>query len=305
MAVSRIWERFGEARRWFRLALIFGGLFLAVSVLYALGALDMPTLLIERWLLARPLMQVDCVLVEWRNFGSPYITLGLFTSVGALCILTRRYRWPILPYLLLLILFSAFIETVGKQFIGTPLPFTMQSAMASLSCPQRGHGLSAQLPLFLGMWWRAPLPSPAAQSFVQSVAHLPVRLTPGSFEDFYGYPSGHAIRWCFTGVVLAWLCWRHMRPAVLRRPLAVVLLVLCYLGAAIHFYIGAHLFPDTLAGDLLGTTLGCLAVALFVLNDRQRRRSQKACGSPDIALDDASGEEKTSPAVLFARHGEV
>src|SRR5579883_2789939 len=305
MAISRIWERFGEARRWFRLALIVGGLFLAVSVLYALGALDMPTLLVERWLLARPLMQVDCVLVEWRNFGSPYITLGLFTGVGALCILTRRYRWPILPYLLLLILFSAFIETVGKQFIGTPLPFTMQSALAELSCPQRGHGLSAQLPLFLGMWWRAPLPAPAAQSFVQSVAHLPIRLTPGSFEDFYGYPSGHAIRWCFTGVVLSWLCWRHMKPAVLRRPLAVVVLILCYLGAAIHFYLGAHLFPDTLAGDLLGTALGSLAVGLCVLNETQRGAGRPASHSLDIALHGDSGEEKTSPALLFARRREV
>jgi hypothetical protein len=305
MTIFRIWESFGEARGWFRLALIFGGLFLAVSALYALGALDMPTLLVERWLLARPLMQVDCVLVEWRNFGSPYITLGLFTAVGALCILAHRYRWPILPYLLLLILFSAFIETLGKQFIGTPLPFTMQSALAELSCPQRGHGLSAQLPLFLGMWWRAPLPAPTAQAFVQRVAHLPIRLTPGSFEDFYGYPSGHAIRWCFTGIVLAWLCWRHMRPAVLRRPLAVVLLVLCYLGAAIHFYIGAHLFPDTLAGDLLGTSLGCLAIGLFVLSDTQRRSAQKATAAPGVAFDGAACEKKTSSAMLFARHREV
>ena len=274
VSISMQWERLGEARKWFLLALAFGGLFLAVSVLYTLGVLDMPTLLIERWLLNRPLTQVDCVLVEWRNFGSPYITMTLFTGVGILCILIRRYRWPILPCLLLLILFSAFVETVGKQFIGIPLPFTMQSAMASLSCPQRGHGLIAQFPLFLGLWWKAPLPAPAAQPFVQTVAHLPIHLAPGSFEDFYGYPSGHAIRWCFTGVVLSWLCWRHMRPAMLRRPLAVLLLVLCYLGATIHFYIGAHLLADTLAGDLLGTALGYLAIALFLLNDRQRRRRQ-------------------------------
>lgn len=292
MSISLQWEKFGEARKWFLLALIFGGLFLALSILYALGVLDIPTLLIERLLLARPLTQVDCVLVEWRNFGSPYITLTLFTGVGIICILTRRYRWSILPYLLLLILFSAFIETIGKQFIGLPLPYTMQSAMASLSCPQRGHGLSAQLPLFLGLWWKAPLPSPAAQSFVQTVAHLPVRLTPGSFEDFYGYPSGHAIRWCFTGVVLSWLCWRHMRPMWLSRPLALLLLILCYLGAAIHFYIGAHLLDDTLAGGLLGTTLGCLAVALFVLNDRQRHRMQVKNVSE--ASDSISGRASTN-----------
>jgi len=96
-----------------------------------------------------------------------------------------------------------------------------------------------------------------------------------------------------------------MRPAVLRRPLALVLLVLCYLGAAIHFYVGAHLFPDTLAGDLLGTSLGCLAVGLFVLNDTQRRSGQKASVAPGVAFDGAAGEKKTSSAMLFARQREV
>jgi hypothetical protein len=262
------------------LALSFGGLFLLVSLLYALGVLTLPTLWIERWLVGRPLVQLDCVLVEWRNFGAPSITLTLFAGVGLVSVLTRRYRWPVLPCLLLLILFSAFVETVGKQFIDIPLPLSLQSAMISLSCPQRIHGLSTQLPLFLGMWWQAPLPSPSASAFAQLVAHQPIRLTPGAFVEVFDYPSGHAIRWCFTGVVLCWLCWRHMRPAALRRPLAVALLVLCYLGAAIHFYIGAHLLADTLAGDLLGTALGTLAVALFLLNERWPRRVAAELSAP-------------------------
>lgn len=266
------WGAPAGARRWFLLALSFGGLFLVISLLYALGVLDLPTLFIERWLVGRPLLQIDCVLVEWRNFGAPSITLTLFAGVGMACVLTRRYRWYILPCLLVLILSSALIETVGKQLIGIPVPQTLQTAMLSLSCPQRVHGLSTQLPLFLGMWWKAPLPSPAASAFAQTVAHLPMRLTPGTVENFYGYPSGHAIRWCFTGVVLSWLCWRHMKPGALRRPLAVALLALCYLGAAIHFYIGAHLLADTLAGDLLGSALGSLAVALLLLNDTRRHR---------------------------------
>jgi hypothetical protein len=270
------WEVPGEARRWFLLALSFGGLFLLVSLLYALGVLTLPTLLSERWLVGRPLTQLDCVLVEWRNFGAPSITLTLFAGVGLLGVLTRRYRWPVLPCLLLLILSSAFIETVGKQLIGIPLPLSLQTAMVSLSCPERVHGLSTQLPLFLGMWWQAPLPSPSASAFAQAVAHQPISLTPGTFEQVYDYPSGHAIRWCFTGVVLCWLCRRHLRPVALRRPLAVALLVLCYLGAGIHFYIGAHLLADTLAGDLLGTALGALAVALFLLNERR----QRVVGSP-------------------------
>lgn len=297
------WEVPGEARRWLLLATSFGGLFLVVSVLYALGVLTLPTLLIERWLVGRPLVQIDCVLVEWRNFGTPSITLTLFTGVGIVGILTRRYRWYILPALLLLILFSAFIETVGKQLIGIPLPRSLQSALVSLSCPQRVHGLSTQLPLFLGMWWKAPLPSPVDRSFAQMVAHLPMRLTPGSFEDFYGYPSGHAIRWCFTGVVLGWLSWRHMKPVALRRPLAILLLVLCYLGAAIHFYIGAHLLADTLAGDLLGTALGALAVALFLWSDRQRPHRAREHTTTGALTDPAQKgsrllEQGEAPAVL-------
>lgn len=273
------WKVPGEARRWLLLALSSGGLFLVVSLLYALGVLDLPTLLVERWLVGRPFLQVDCVLVEWRNFGAPSITLTIFTCVGMVCVLTRRYRWPLLPCLLLLILLSAFVETAGKQVIGIPLPLTLQSAMISLSCPQRVHGLSTQLPLFLGMWWEAPLPSPSAIAFAQTVAHQPIRLTPGAFEDFYGYPSGHAIRWCFTGVVLFWLCRRHIRPLALSRPLAVVLLVLCYLGATIHFYIGAHLPGDTLAGQLLGTALGSLAVVLLLLTENRPRRQHPAAVS--------------------------
>jgi hypothetical protein len=61
------WDELAVARKWFLLALIFGGLYLAFTALYATGVLDMDTLLVERWIIGRPLTQFDCVLVEWRK----------------------------------------------------------------------------------------------------------------------------------------------------------------------------------------------------------------------------------------------
>src|SRR5258708_32135864 len=92
------WDELAVARKWFLLALIFGGLFLACTALYAMGALDMVTLVVERWVIGRPLTQFDCVLVEWKIFGAARVNLVFIALLGTPCVCTR-YRWRALPCL--------------------------------------------------------------------------------------------------------------------------------------------------------------------------------------------------------------
>ena len=75
-------------RKWFLLALLFGCLSLAFTVLYASGVMNRATLEFERWLIGRPLTQFDCVLVEWRNFGAASFNLIFIALVGIICGLT-------------------------------------------------------------------------------------------------------------------------------------------------------------------------------------------------------------------------
>jgi len=44
----------------------------------------------------------------------------------------------------------------------------------------------------------------------------------------------------------------------------VLTLTLCFLGAAIQFYVGTHFISDTLAGYFLGTALACFAIGLLI-----------------------------------------
>ena len=161
------------ARKWFLLALIFGCLFLALTAFYASGVINRATLEVERWLIGRPLTQFDCVLVEWRNFGAASINLIFIAIVGIVCGLTR-YRWRVLPYLLILILISIAIEEVGKKLFSLPVSLTMHSGMAALACPQEGQSRLQHLQLGLGMWWIAPLPPPGLQDWAHTVSQLPI-----------------------------------------------------------------------------------------------------------------------------------
>lgn len=259
-----------SARTWFLLSLIFAGLFLVFTAIYATGMVNMAVLVVERWLIGRPLTQFDCVLTEWVNFGAAPVNLLFIALVGVACGLTR-YRWRVLPYLVVLTALGIAAEEIGKNLFVLPLPPVMRSGMTTLSCPQTGHSHLQQLQLALGMWWKAPQPVQNVQDWAHSVSQMPINIRSGPLELSQSYPSGHAIRWWFTGLLIAWLLWRHMKRGV-RRWLAVALvLIVCFSGAAIQFYIGNHFISDTIGGYLLGTALACLAIGLLMVNERKEK----------------------------------
>lgn len=269
---TKFYPRAG-ARKWFLLALLFGCLFLALTAFYASGVLNRATLEVERWLIGRPLTQFDCVLVEWRNFGGAIINLIFIAIVGIVCGITY-YRWRVLPYLLILILISIAIEEIGKNIFSLPVSLTMHSGMASLTCPQEGQSRLQHLQLGLGMWWLAPLSPRGLQDWAHTVSQMPINTDLAQLLPSHSYPSGHAIRWWFTGLLVAWLLWKHIKSGIARWLLVILTLILCFLGAAIQFYIGAHFMVDTLAGYLVGTSLACCAIGLLVLNEKKRKDVQ-------------------------------
>lgn len=257
-----------DARKWFLLALLFGCLFLVLTAFYASGVINRATLEVERWLIGRPLTQFDCVLVQWRNFGAASINLIFIAIVGIVCGLTR-YRWRVLPYLLLLILIGIAIEEVGKNLFSLPVSLTIHSGMAALACPQDEQTRLQHLKLGLGMWWIAPIPPRGLQDWAHTVSQLPINTILDRLIPSHSYPSGHAIRWWFSGLLVAWLLWKHIKSSIVRWPLVALTLILCFFGAAIQFYVGAHFLIDTLAGYLLGTSLACFAIGLLILNDKK------------------------------------
>jgi membrane-associated phospholipid phosphatase len=261
------WVELAVARKWFLLALVFGCLYLAVTALYATGVLDMPTLLVERWIIGRPLTQFDCVLVEWRNFGAAPVNLVFVALIGTVCGLTR-YRWRILPYLIILVLIGIALEEIGKELFVLPVPPTMRSGMVILTCPHARKPFLLQLQLGLGMWWKAPLLAQNLQDRAHTVSRMPIDLSTGYLEQSNSYPSGHTIRWWFTGLLMAWLFWKHIKPGVVRWLFVLLTLALCFIGAVIQFYVGVHFISDTIAGYLLGTALACFAIGLLILNEK-------------------------------------
>jgi len=268
----KFYER-ADARKWFLLALLFGCLFLVLTAFYASGMINRATLEVERWLIGRPLTQFDCVLVEWRKFGAVFINLILIAMIGIVCALTH-YRWRVLPYLLFLILISIAIEEIGKKLFSLPVSLTIHSGMAALACPQDGQSRLQHLQLGLGMLWIAPIPPPGLQDWAHTVSQLPINTILDRLIPSHSYPSGHAIRWWFTGVLVAWLLWKHIKSSIVRWPLVALTLILCFLGAAIQFYVGAHFLIDTLAGYLLGTSLACCAIGLLILNEKKHEDTQ-------------------------------
>lgn len=260
-------------RKWLLLALVFAGLFLILTVIYATGALDMATLVVERRIIGRPLIQFDCVLVEWSNFGAVPFNLVFIALLGTACGLTR-YRWRVLPYLAFLVLLGIAAEAIGKALFSLPLPTIMVSGMVGLTCPQAKSSLLQQIQLGLGMWWEAPLPTRGVQAWSHTVSQMPISLSSGQIEQNQSYPSGHALRWWFSGLLMVWLMWRHLKRGVARWLFVVLTLTLCCLGAAIPFYVGTHFLSDTLAGYFLGTALACTAIGLLIQNEKGRNSDQ-------------------------------
>ena len=112
------------------------------------------------------------------------------------------------------------------------------------------------------MWWLAPLPPRGLQDWAHNVSQMPINTSFAQLTLSHSYPSGHAIRWWFTGLLIAWLLWKHIKSGIVRWPLVVLTLILSFLGAAIQLYVGAHFIIDTLAGYLLGTSLACCAIGI-------------------------------------------
>jgi len=291
------WNNLRRARTWLLMALLFGTLFLGSFLIYRTGVLDAPTLLAERWIVGRPLTQFDCVLIQWRNFGAVPATFVLVVLIGAGGALTRRYRWRTLACLLLLLLFSVLIEEVGKKLFSLPFPPEMGSGMTTLACPQGGHSLSFSLQLALGMWWKAPMPGSNLQTWAYTVSHMPITVATNNVTYSNSYPSGHATRWWFTGMVLAWLCSEHGKPGVGRQLGSWLILIVCFLGAAIQYYVGAHFLSDTIAGYLLGTALACLAIAGFIINETRHQPVQINTDAP-VEREICPSAPITSPATV-------
>ncbi len=267
-------QRFSPAGRgrWLPLiSLAALALFIVYTILVASGALLYPTMYQEQWLLQRPLTGFDCVLRQWGNIGDPLPTLLFVLALGGLC-LVLRYRTRVLLYLCLLFLLGVAAEWLGKQYFAQPVPGKIYVGLTSLSCPQIWKiSHATRLKIDLGMWWLAP-----PVSHVRALNAWYSATTPFSFADaqtVYGYPSGHAIRWCFIGLVACWLAWRQVKWWPLRVLSMALALLVAFGGGFAQFFIGYHLTTDLIGGYLLGICLACLAIILLGRNERRSRLS--------------------------------
>lgn len=260
-----------SARPWFIVAVVAGLLFLIYTALYATGMLNQSTLEIERWLLGRPITRLDCSFYEWRQLGEVPVTVIALIILGIVCIQTG-HRKRVLVYLLLLLCVAVGCEVIGKSVFNLPLPPTLRSGMTVLNCPQmHGQPFSVRIAAGLGLLGQVPDPPGNQVSWAHTVAQMPLLPSIGDSES--SYPGGHAIRWCLTGILLAWICKRSIR----RWP-GTVLAYICSIGALLggfmQFYIGAHFITDTIAGYLIGIALGCCGIGILIINDTKYKRSQ-------------------------------
>lgn len=259
------------AHKWFIAASLSLALFLLYTAIYSTGILFIPTLQQEQWLLHRPITRLDCVLSVWEVLGNANWSIFILLALGLAC-LYLGYRRRILPYLLLLFLLGIGIEILGKQLFLQPIPHSIYVGMGSLHCPQlESQPPSDQLKAGLGLWWKLPQIPSNLVSNARDGATSPF----GKNDDIspqYGYPSGHALRWSFLGLIASWLAYTHIRQSILR-PLFIALSLTITLGGGIvQFYIGNHLSIDVVAGDLLGISFACCAIGLLLLNSAKSPR---------------------------------
>ncbi len=282
------------SRRWFGAACAFLLLFLAFTALVVRGALLYPTLSIEQWLLHRPLTAADCVFSEWKLLGEAPASAILLLGLGLLC-LALGYRRRVLIYLLVLLLLGVGVETLGKATYYQPVPLTVQNGINSLACPQLWkRPASVKLLVGLGLWWEAPPARPR-----RSAAERASAVTPLTFnQDAYaatGYPSGHALRWLFLGLVACWLAWRWLRRRWLRAILMALTLAIAFGGGFSLFYIGQHLFSDLIGGYLLGAALACCAIGVLLQNERPKSVGTHLIAPQAASYDTDSGERPIEP----------
>src|SRR5436853_4991214 len=148
----------------------------------------------------------------------------------------------------------------------------MQFGINSLACPQISNQPRAvKLMVTLGMWWQAPPVHPGRILKEQFSANAPL-IFDDNATAVHGYPSGHAMRWCFIGLVACWLAWRHSKKRVLCTFLMAVALAMALGGGLAQFYVGLHLSTDLIGGYLLGVSSACCAIGLLLWNEKTRKR---------------------------------
>jgi membrane-associated phospholipid phosphatase len=264
-------RRLTVAHKWFVMALLLLGVFAIFTFIFSTGILLYPTLYAERWLLHRPVTGIDCVFDKWKQLGEVGFSLFFTLVLGVVCLLLG-YRRRILPLLFCLLLLGVGAEYVGKQIFPQTIPINTQFGTPSLDCPQSGRETrSERLMLAMGMWWKAPLIHTNGIQAEQYSANAPFVFDENAVV-VYGYPSGHAIRWIFLGIIACWLVWRHLRKRVLRVLLMALALAIAFGGGFLQFYIGVHLATDLVGGYLLGGSLACCAIGLLLLNKPNKRR---------------------------------
>ncbi len=228
-------NRMGAVRAWFVAACLLLILFGVYTVIFSTGVLLYPTLHIEQWLLHRPLTSLDCVLSGWKILGEVGAS-ALFTLLLAIACLLLRYRRRVMVYLFLLLLLGVAAEYVGKQVFSQVVPVDTQFGINSLACPQMWNApRSVRLMVGLGMWWKAPPVHAGRIRNEQFRANAPLIFDERAYIA-NGYPSGHAIRWCFIGLVACWLIWRHMKYRLLRILLMAIALAIAFGGGFAQFY---------------------------------------------------------------------
>ncbi len=270
--MSRQLKHTSTAHKWFWAAFVLLAFFLVYTAIFSSGVLLNLTLQLEQWLLHRPLTGVDCIFRVWARVGEVSFSL-LFTLLLGIGCLLLGYRRRVLPCLLLLLLLGAGVEFEGKQLFPQPLPVSLRLGIDSLQCPQiEGQPYSMKLLVLLGIWWKVPEIPPEGVRNGQYSATTPFTLNNAPPD--YSYPSGHAIRWGFLGLVACWLVWRHMSRGilrVLRWLLMAFALAVAFGGGFAQFYIGFHLATDLIAGYLLGASTACYAIGLLLRNDQNRQ----------------------------------
>lgn len=252
--------------KWFLAASVSLALFLLYTIIYSTGVLLTSTLQQEQWLLHRPITRLDCVLNAWEVLGNFHWSIFIVLALGLGC-LYFGYRKRILPYLLLLFLLGVGIEILGKLVFFQPIPHSIYVGMGSLHCPQlEGQPRSVELKAGLGLWWKLPHTPADLVSSARDGATL-VLGSNGNIYPQQGYPSGHALRWSFLGIIASWLAHRHIKQGILRVFFMTVSLAIAFGGGFAQFYLGNHLSIDVVAGDLLGMSLASCAIVLLLLNN--------------------------------------